>query len=42
MLEQLANIGELLGGIAVVASLLYVGVQLRENRKQMRANAASA
>lgn len=39
MLEQLANIGELLGGIAVVASLLYVGVQLRENRKQMRANA---
>ena len=27
MLEQLANIGELLGGIAVVASLLYVGVQ---------------
>ncbi len=40
MLEQLANIGEFLGGIAVVASLIYVGVQLRENRKQMQANAA--
>jgi hypothetical protein len=39
MLEQLANIGELLGGIAVLASLIYVGVQLRDNRRQMQANA---
>ena len=30
-LEQLGNIGELVGGIAVVASLLYVAVQLRQN-----------
>jgi hypothetical protein len=39
MLEQLANIGELLGGVAVLASLVYVGIQLRETRKQMQANA---
>lgn len=39
MLEHLANIGELLGGIAIVISLIYVGIQLRENRKQMQANA---
>lgn len=30
-LEQLGSIGELVGGIAVVASLLYVAVQLRQN-----------
>lgn len=39
MLEQLANIGELLGGVAVLTSLVYVGIQLRETRKQMQANA---
>jgi hypothetical protein len=32
-LEQLGNIGELVGGIAVIASLLYVAVQLKQNTK---------
>ncbi len=37
-LEQLGNIGELVGGIAVVASLHYVGVQLRQNTKITKAS----
>ena len=37
-LEQLGNIGELMGGIAVVASLHYVGVQLRQNTKITKAS----
>ena len=32
-LDQLGNSGEGVGGIAGVASLLYVGVQLRQNSK---------
>lgn len=32
-LEQLANIGELVGGIAVVASLIYLAIQIRQNTK---------
>lgn len=32
-LENLANIAEIVGVIAVVASLLFVGVQLRQNDK---------
>lgn len=38
MLETLGNIGEFLGGMAVIASLVYVGFQLRETQKQMHAN----
>jgi len=30
-LEQLANIGELVGGLAVVASLIYLAIQIRQN-----------
>ncbi|NIV76389.1 MAG: hypothetical protein GWN37_16595, partial [Gammaproteobacteria bacterium] len=30
---QLGAIGELVGGVAVIASLLYVGTQVRESRK---------
>ena len=39
MLETLANLGEFLGGVAVVLSLLYVAFQLHQTRKQMKANA---
>ncbi len=38
MLETLGNIGEFLGSLAVVASLVYVGFQLRQTQKQMHAN----
>lgn len=38
MLESLANLGEFLGGIAVLGSLVYVGFQLQATRKQIRAN----
>ena len=36
MLEHLANWGEFIGGIAVVISLIYVGVQLRATVTQAR------
>ena len=39
MLETLAYLGEFLGGLAVILSLIYVGFQLNETRKQMKANA---
>jgi hypothetical protein len=39
MLETLANLGEFVGGFAVVLSLIYVGFQLNETRKQMQASA---
>jgi hypothetical protein len=38
----LAAWGEFLGGIAVVASLLYLASQIRQNSRQMRAATASA
>lgn len=36
-LTQLANLGEFVGGIAVVASLLFVGLQIRANTKTQQA-----
>lgn len=36
MLEHLANWGEFVGGVAVVISLVYVGVQIRASVKQAR------
>lgn len=36
MLENLANWGEFIGGIAVVISLIYVGVQIRASVRQAR------
>lgn len=35
-LTQLADVGELLGGIAVVASLIYLALQIRQNTKTVR------
>jgi hypothetical protein len=37
-LSQLADIGELLGGIAVVASLIYLAIQIRQNTRTARAS----
>jgi len=37
-LSQLADVGELLGGVAVVASLVYLAVQIRQNTKTVRAS----
>ena len=46
MLEALGNLGDFLGGIAVIATLAYLAIQVRQNTKQMeqssRVVAASA
>jgi hypothetical protein len=39
MLEQLYYIGELVGVIAIVGSMLFVGVQMRQNTQAMRISA---
>ena len=39
-LEQLANIGEALGGIAVVISLIYLIIELRRNTRSIQTAAA--
>ena len=36
-LSDWANIAEVIGAVAVVASLLYVGVQVQENTREIRA-----
>ena len=41
MLETLANLGEAIGGIAVLVSLIYLAIQLRTNTRTLRAVAAS-
>jgi hypothetical protein len=38
-LEQLAYLAEIAGGIAVVASLVYVGIQIRDSNRVNQANA---
>lgn len=35
-LANLANIGEFIGGIAVIVSLIYVALQIRQNTKTIR------
>jgi hypothetical protein len=37
-LSQLADLGELLGGVAVVASLVYLAVQIRQNTRIVMAS----
>lgn len=37
-LSQLADLGELLGGVAVVASLVYLAVQIRQNTRTVKAS----
>ncbi len=36
-LEDLANIGEAVGGLAVLVTLIYLALQLRQNTRAMRA-----
>ena len=38
MLEDLGNLGDFLGGIAVIATLLYVAIQIRQNTRQITQN----
>ncbi len=38
-LETLASIGEFLGGFAILLSLLYLVINLRQNTKQLKENA---
>jgi hypothetical protein len=41
-LSDLASIGSLVSGIAVLASLIFVGLQLRQNTQAVRAEASQA
>jgi hypothetical protein len=40
-LSELADIGEFLGGLAVVVSLVYLALQIRQNSRQVLANTDS-
>ncbi len=40
-LEDLGNLGDFIGGIAVVATLIYVAAQIRQNNRLLRANTDS-
>ncbi len=40
-LEQLANVGEFVSGIAVVASLIYLAVQIRQNTQTVKSSTLS-
>ena len=40
-LQDLASIAEILGGVAVIVSLIYVGVQVNDNTSAIRSAAAS-
>ena len=42
MLEALGNLGDFIGGLAVIATLLYLAVQVRQNTQLLRANALAA
>lgn len=41
-LEDLGNIGDFLGGIGVVITLLYLAIQIRQNTRQLKADSMSA
>ena len=41
-LEDLGNVGEFVGALAVVASLIYLAIQVRQNTKQMAENGKEA
>lgn len=41
-LEDLGNIGDFLGGVGVVATLLYLALQIRQNTKQLQADSMAA
>ena len=35
-LEQLANLGEFVGGIAVIASIVYLAIQIKQNTRSVK------
>jgi hypothetical protein len=37
-LENLANLGEFIGGIAVIASLIYLAIQIRQNTRSVKSS----
>jgi hypothetical protein len=41
LLEDLGNLGDFLGGIGVVVTLVYLAVQIRQNTEQLRSDADS-
>lgn len=41
LLEELASLAEIVGVFGLIGSLVYVGLQIRQNRQQMQADAAS-
>ena len=41
-IEDLGNIGEFLGGIGVVVTLVYLAVQIRQNSRTVKASAAQS
>ena len=38
MLEDLGNLGDFVGGIGVVVTLVYLAIQIRQNTKQVKQN----
>jgi hypothetical protein len=38
VLEDLGNLGDFLGGIAVIATLIYLAIQIRQNTMQIAKN----
>jgi len=36
-LTQLANLGEFIGGVAVLATLVYLAIQVRQNTRSLQA-----
>jgi hypothetical protein len=42
MIEALGNIGDFIGGIGVVVTLIYLAVQIRQNSKIVKTGAAEA
>ena len=42
VLEALVNLGEFLGGIVVVVTLLYLAAQIRQNSRSLKASAGQS
>jgi hypothetical protein len=41
-IETLGNVGDFIGGIAVIVSLIYLALQIRQNTRMLRASALSS
>jgi hypothetical protein len=40
-LDALGNIGDFLGGVGVIVTLIYLAARVRQNNVQLRSNAAN-